>query len=254
MSSSSRKDKWAKYKYLYDSSAIRPYLPYTDLFSENSFRQFIKNYGAVIVKPRGGSRGRNVFQVKSKGHDLFQIHIEKKKVLLRGDEVYDYLRRRVGSDGSYIVQERISRAKIRGRPFDLRVIIQRWSGSTQWMVTARIAKLAGKGYIVSNITRSNGRLMRLSKAIRRSTISHRSEENIKKDINAIALLCAEKLRWYFPDHRIFGLDMALDRNGRVWIIEANLYPSMSHFVKLPDQSLYRRIMAVKKNRRLSGYF
>lgn len=255
MSLSSRKDKWAKYKYLYGSSALRPYLPDTDLFSESTFWSFIKQYGAIIVKPRSGSRGRNVYQVKRKGHNLFEVRLENKRIYLKGGEIYGYLRSRVGSDGSYIIQERISRAKIGFRPFDLRVIVQRWSRSSRWIVTARIAKLAGKGYIVSNITRSHGRLLRVSKAIRRSTIiGQRSTERIKNEINTVAVICAERLGGFFPDHRIFGLDMGLDRNGRVWIIEANLYPAMSHFVKLRDQSPYRRIMAMKQDRQLSGYF
>jgi len=40
--------------------------------------------------------------------------------------------------------------------------------------------------------------------------------------------------------------MGLDRNGRVWIIEANFKPMKRLFLKLKDKSMYRKIVAYSK--------
>jgi hypothetical protein len=144
-----------------------------------------------------------------------------------------------------MVQRRISRPTINGRPFDLRVIIQRRSGSNIWTVTAKVAKVAGKGYIVSNNTRSKGVLLPVLTAFQRSTIKHLSPQALLSNIDRIALLSTQRLATYFTDHRIYGLDIGLDENGSVWIIEANLYPSLSHFLKLEDKTMYHRITAYK---------
>jgi D-alanine-D-alanine ligase-like ATP-grasp enzyme len=68
------------------------------------------------------------------------------------------------------------------------------------------------------------------------------------EISRVALLTAQKLSGskYYKNQLIYGFDMGLDRNGRVWVIEANLKPMLSHFRKLADKSMYRRILEYKK--------
>jgi D-alanine-D-alanine ligase-like ATP-grasp enzyme len=147
---------------------------------------------------------------------------------------------------SYIVQRKISRPTINGRPFDMRVIVQRRRNSDLWEVTAKVAKVAGKGYIVSNISRSKGTVMPFEIAIQKSTIKNLSTKTLQSEIDRVAILIASRLAAFFEDHRIYGVDIALDKNGHVWIIEANLFPIMSHFLKLKDKTMYRRIMEYKE--------
>jgi glutathione synthase/RimK-type ligase-like ATP-grasp enzyme len=246
MSTSVAKNKWIKYLYLKSSSRLVPYLPETKKMKEESFGMLMAKYGKIIVKPIGGSRGRGVIQVKGLGNNEFQIHIEKRKKKLQGTEnTYNYIKKLIGS-GSYIVQRRISRAKINGRPFDMRVIVQRTRYSAKWKVTGKVAKVAGRGYIVSNITRSKGTLLLVKTAIRRcSSLRRLSQKTLQSKLDRIALLSARKLSTLFRYHRIYGLDLGLDKKGHVWIIEANLFPSRSHFRKLKDKTMYRRITAYK---------
>ncbi|WP_054971968.1 YheC/YheD family protein [Paenibacillus sp. A3] len=84
-------------------------------------------------------------------------------------------------------------------------------------------------------------------AIQKSTIRHLSPQSLQSKIDRISLMSARRLRALFPEHRIYGLDVGLDLKGHPWIIEANLFPSMSHFLKLKDRTMYRRIMAYKKS-------
>jgi len=145
-----------------------------------------------------------------------------------------------------MVQQRITRPTINKRPFDMRVIVQRKKNSSQWAVTAKVIKVAGKGYIVSNNTRSHGQLLRFKQGIKRSSIGHLPIAELESQIDEVSLLSAEKLKPLFPEHRIYGLDIAIDRQGHVSIIEANLYPAMSHFLKMKDEVMYRRILSYKR--------
>ena len=56
-----------------------------------------------------------------------------------------------------------------GRPFDLRVMVQRHPNA-HWQVTGMLAKVAGKGFIVTNIRRSGGKVVTVENAIRHSEL------------------------------------------------------------------------------------
>jgi hypothetical protein len=247
MSNSMTRNKWFKYWFLKKSEQLASYVPETRIMTKNDFWDLMAKYRHVIVKPIGGSRGQGVIQVSSIGNDQYALHFENIRFMIQGKEnTYMYLKRKIGSI-RYMVQRRISRPTINGRPFDLRVIIQRRRYSNLWIVTAKVAKVAGKGYIVSNNTRSRGALLPVLTAFQRSTIKHLSPEILLSNIERIALLSTQRLATYFKGHRIYGLDIGLDQKGSVWIIEANLYPSTSHFWKLKDKTMYHRIMAYKRD-------
>lgn len=240
------KNKWSKYKYMKGSVSLVPHLPVIEQFTQFTFENLIIRYKQVVLKPIFGSRGRGVIQVSDLGNGQYEIHLENRKITLQGrDAVYDYLKNIIGTN-EYMVQQLVPRATINGRPFDMRVIVQRKRNSRNWKVTAKIAKVAGKGYIVSNITRSKGKLMMVPAALRKSTLRKKSIIKMQSEIDIVALLSARRLSDLFPSHRIYGLDIALDQNGHVWIIEANLYPAMSHFLKLKDKGMYHKIMAYKR--------
>lgn len=51
------------------------------------------------------------------------------------------------------------------------------------------------------------------------------------EMDAVALRAAKHLRRYYPGVRTIGLDIRVDKNGKVWIIEANFAPMTSLFLK-----------------------
>jgi hypothetical protein len=243
---SAAKNKWLKYQFLKYSAQLSPYVPETRIMTSPDFWDLIAKYGHVIVKPVWGSRGRGVIQVSSIGNDKYALHYENIRITLRGKKsTYQFLKRKIGSI-SYMIQQRVTRPTINGRPFDMRVITQRRRNSAIWTVTGLVVKVAGKGYIVSNNSRSKGDLLTLPAAIRRSSIKHLSPQTLQSRIHRVALLSTRRLSTFFVGHRIYGYDMGLDLEGHPWIIEANLFPSMSHFRKLKDQTMCRRITAYKK--------
>ncbi|MFM9278447.1 YheC/YheD family protein [Paenibacillus sp. p-8] len=240
------KNKWVKYVFMKKSTALSPYLPETRMMSWQSLWGLLEKHRHVMVKPVWGSRGRGVIQVSNLGHGRYAIHYESMKTVIQGREnTYRYIKSKTGS-AQYMVQQRIDRPTIHKQPFDLRVIVQRKKNSSRWTVTGKVIKVAGKGYIVSNNTRSSGKLLKFNPGIKSSTISNLPAAALEAEIDKVSLLSVRRLEALFPEHRIYGLDVAADRQGRVSIIEANLYPAMSHFRKLKDEKTYRRILSYKR--------
>lgn len=239
--------KWMQYKFLRQYEKINRYLPETRKFSKSAFHDLLEKYGDIVVKPNDGRRGRGVYRVSRLNTSEYEIHHEDSKKTVDGKKAaYKYAKREVGSD-KYIVQRRISLATVKNRPMDVRIIVQRKSGSDKWRVTGKAVKVAGEGYIVTNIARSGGTILPVKKALRKSSLKNRSRSSLMARIKKVAIRSAKKLDKLYPHHRIYGFDMGLDKNGRVWIIEVNRFPMMSHFRDLGDKDMYERIKRYKRS-------
>jgi len=226
---------------------MKKYLPKTLLMEKDTFVNLIDQYGDVIIKPDDGRRGRGVYRIFAIDTNKYEIHHEDRKITVEGKEqTYEYLRDKIGSQ-KYLVQRRISLATVQSRPMDVRVIVQRKKYRDTWKMTAIAVKVAGKGYIVTNIERSNGTILPFKDAIRKSSLKDYSSGRLMSDIERICVRSSERLSQLYPHHRIFGFDIGLDHKGDAWIIEVNRFPMMSHFRKLEDKAMYDRIMKYKES-------
>lgn len=231
--------KWKKHQLLDRDERIREHLPQTSLFTPDTLWQYLEQYAAVMLKPTGGGGGAGVIQVSQQEDDQFRIHAGNQKRVVVGRKATLAYLRSLFRPKPYLLQPRIPLGRINGRPFDLRVMLQRRKGMP-WKVTGWLAKVAGPGYVVTNIARSHGRVLPLRTAIEQSTIKRPALE-ILPDVRQVALMTAQRLGSVYPSLRIIGLDMGIDEDGKPWIIEANFRPALSLFRKLPDSTSYKRI-------------
>lgn len=236
--------KWSKYKVLKKSNGLVPHLPETSWMKESSFWRLLNKYGELILKPAASSGGHGVLLVTSLGKLKYEVQDGSRKKRIHGKtNLLAYVKKRTTT--SYIVQRRISLASVNRCPYDLRVMVQRRPKSS-WQVTGKLAKVAGKGFIITNMRRSNGRILPVQTAINRSVLKRISTRNLLSTIDRVALSTAEQLKRYYPSIRTIGIDMGLDVKGKVWIIEANFAPMNALFLKLKDKTMYRKIMSYSR--------
>jgi hypothetical protein len=222
------------------SSTFVPHLPETKRFTREAFRSLLGRYGHVIVKPVGGWGGDGVISVSTGADGRTEARFGKaRKTFDDANGAYAYAHGILQGRKS-IVQQRISLATVNGKPFDLRVMVQRKRRGA-WVVTGKLAKVAGAGYLITNVRRSGGKVVTFAEAFRQSNIVGASAAETERRIDALALAAAEHLQHYYPI-RVCGLDVGLDDRGGIWIIEANFTPYLGLFRKLKDRSIYRRMM------------
>lgn len=232
--------KLTKHKFFSKSDGLLPSLPGTQKMNKRSFISFIKRYKHIIVKPSKGLGGAGVIQITTVRENTYQVHYGQHKKKIKGlIPTYSFVQSKV--KGVYVVQQKIQLAKINGRPFDLRVMVQRRKKS-DWVITGVLAKIAGSGFFITNIVRSKGKALPLQTAIRQSNIHNHSYRQINNDIKRIALQTVDCLQKHYAI-RTVGIDMGVDTQGKVWIIEANLSPDKTYFLRLKDKSMYRRMMS-----------
>ncbi|MFY0542654.1 YheC/YheD family protein [Brevibacillus sp. H7] len=241
------KTKYTKYAVLRREPSLHPALPETLPLALANMSRLLGKYSKVVAKPSTGSRGAGVIMVSSQGHNRYSVHYGRVRHTCKGlNRTYTHVRSKVKR--SYIVQRGISLATVNGRPFDIRVMVQRRIGGN-WVITGMLAKVAGPGYIVTNIGRSKGKVLPLRTAIRLSSACRLSQAAIIRRIRSVALRAARRLATYYTSQRVFGLDMGIDSSGRVWIIEANLTPDITLFLKMRDKRIYRTILAYRRQNR-----
>lgn len=237
--------KWTKYEIMKEEQDLSSYLPETQLFTKESLWEFLDKYNRIVFKPCMGCQGNGVIQISSLEKDQYEIHEEIKKIKFNNrDEIYDYLMKKQRAKRYYILQQKIDLAVIDGNPFDLRVMVQRKKDLPEWRVTGQIARVAAKGFFITNAA---NKLLSVEEAIELSLLNQRPLNDKLSEINKVALATAVHLEKYYPGCRVIGLDMGIDSKEKVWIIEANLDPRIGFFKYLKDKSMYNTIVEYFRN-------
>lgn len=222
---------------------LQHYLPPTTPFTPAALWEYAEHYQSVILKPSGGGGGAGIIKLTSVGEEQYLVHAGPTKRVVQGKEETVAYIRSLFRPKTYLLQPHLSLGRINGRPFDIRVMVQRQKSTEPWIITGWLAKLAGPGYVVTNVARSRGKVLPLRKAIAESKIA--CSPHLLQEIRQVSFALARRLGKAYPNLREIGLDLGLDQQGKIWFIEANFRPAISLFQKLPDKSFYRRIKALR---------
>lgn len=255
-------EKWEVYQAFKRSGLADELLPETDLFSRRTLQLFCQKYNEVFLKPRNGSKGKGIIKIKQgpdgRGFSYSRAESAKhdKSRYCGGlESLYRELKAYGVSDNRYLVQRGIDLAKYQGRVFDIRSQVQK-DGSGQWVFTGAGARVAAKNSFVTHIP-NGGHLADLQEVL---------AEAFDPDPNTIRAFI-DKLNettvaaGQILDHHlginlaILSLDVAIDHDGRMWILEINSKPASvdeddiryRHFDYLMD---YARYIGYKKHMRI----
>jgi len=191
-------------------------LPDTALFSEGALKRMMDQYGDVFVKPRSGSVGIGIANAKRRPDGSWRVRMPsgRKALALSGPKARAALAR-LARGKSYLVQSGIPLARWRGRPFDIRVSVQR-DGTGEWQVTGMVGKVARKGSHVTNVARG-GTVERCSVLLRQFPDAGAVSEAVRQT----SLRIVQELGRRLPQLADVGLDMGVDRDGKPYFIEMN---------------------------------
>lgn len=233
--------KWKQYLQLKADPSLAPHLPETHVLSWETFKRMMDKHPVVFIKPNGGSQGRGIVIVER--HSGKYV-IQKDSSRISSSYINDCWRQvqKRLTGGNYIIQRGVAIAHVYGRPFDVRVMIQR-DGHGKLRYTGMLAKVAGTGFRVTNVGRSHGRVIPIEEALAHSLGANQTSIS---QIKQTAVKLSERIvrTWgKNPRRGEYGMDLAIDKNGRVWIIEANIHPALHLFRGLKDKTYYNRIYA-----------
>ncbi|WP_066370786.1 YheC/YheD family endospore coat-associated protein [Neobacillus fumarioli] len=218
------------YERLQQEGSVEHYLPETHPFTSFSLIEtMLSKYGHIFMKPKNGSLGLGVHQIiydKYEG-DYYCRYQDKSGVnRLRKFTTLEKLIHTVFGHQSLermIIQQGIHLLRESTRPVDFRVHTNK-DEFGNWRVTALAAKIAGNGSVTTH-KRNGGDIKTIHEIFPKETADLYTDK-----LSEAALLLSEVL-----DKNIegiigeIGFDLGIDRNGAVWLFEANSKPGRSIF-------------------------
>jgi glutathione synthase/RimK-type ligase-like ATP-grasp enzyme len=230
--------KYEFYDFIKRSSELKAYLPPTEYTIDfEQVRTFINIHNKVILKPIHLSRGRGICVIE-KINSLYKVIDFRTKhpvvYELYNDELLkNFLDVFADLFNKYLIQKYIPLAQICNSPFDVRIVMQK-RPDMRWGCTGIECRVSNNGYL-TNISRG-GYALPLNEALKQAFTS--DYELLPAQIEELCQkFChhAEASGEHFGE---FGLDIAIDTAKKLWLIEANVFPSFKGFKKMaPDTYL-----------------
>jgi len=241
-------DKWELHQALAGHPAASRYLPVTRRYtSSRDVTELLGAYSRVFLKPTGGSLGKGIIRITRMPGAGYEYRIslgsgDRRAVLRNLGAVLRRVRATVGRR-RYIVQQGLHLARLGGSTFDIRLLMQK-DPHGQWAVSSRVARLAAPDRLATNVA-LGGRAVGSTRVIRAALGSLApSSQQVSEAGRVLAAALEERLGHELVE---VGIDLGLDRRGRIWLIEANSRPA--RYWAWPPQPLIQRSV-----RGLLGFF
>lgn len=217
--------KMRMHRLMHADPLLRKHLPVTRRVQGSGVvAQLVAGHGGVYLKPQNGAQGKGIIRLRRGKKGVTYTLTTRDYAQVRGRAAsvvgaLSSLRGRV-SLSNYLVQPELDLLRLNGRICDVRVLVQK-DVDGAWHVTGVAVRAGAAGRVISNL-HGGGRSLRLERLLKSALGA--DEERIremKEQIENLAIRIAQVLQRSTPCLGELGIDLGVDRQGRIWIIEAN---------------------------------
>ncbi|SFF98612.1 YheC/D like ATP-grasp [Planifilum fulgidum] len=218
-------DKRQVHETLMRDPRMQNMLPETHPYHPHRIRPMLNRHGILYLKPTNGSLGSGIIRLIKTGRYIVCQYATANgtttRVYRKVDTAITHLNRRV-KGSSYLIQQGLHLVTSRGRPVDFRVLVQK-NLHGNWAITSVVGRIANDQHIVSNLAR--GGTVRKASDVLAELDPHQSKPSISK-IRSTALEVANTFEELVDGHYAeLGIDLAVDKSGKIWLLEINSKPS-----------------------------
>lgn len=245
-------DKWHTHTILCSNRQTKGFLPETQCLDDfKVISDMLTQRQTVYLKPTANSLGNEMVKIEKRNQDRYYfIHQtlnnqRREGVVSSFNDLLAQLPAAIRSSCEYLVQEAITLAEYEGRPFDLRLLVQK-NRRGQWQKTGLAARIAGSDSITTHVFYGGTRYAAWE-AIRRAAKSHgfspkKVENQIKKLVSIFPKTIEKAVGQSFGE---LEMDLGIDQMGKVWFFEANSKPFRFDEKLIRAKSLIRLIHYTK---------
>ncbi|MFS0838669.1 YheC/YheD family protein [Paenibacillus sp. 1P03SA] len=236
--------KWKKTQWLLKDAYFRKYVPHTLPFNQKNLSAMLDDYSTVFFKPTIGSGGKNIIRIrKTAAGCLSQMNAAQTSYTSTA-HLYRDLNRFAGSK-SYLLQKGIRLAKSNGKPFDIRVMVQK-TRQGDWVSTALFTKIGKPGKVATNYNQG-GTVKTFSHTMSGTDFSTTFTRQLESKLKKLGVAVGKNFDRHHKGFQELGLDVALDSKGKVWILEVNTRPQIYPLKAFKNKQLYYKILSYGKH-------
>ncbi|MHA7965741.1 YheC/YheD family protein [Paenibacillus sp. CAU 1782] len=229
-------------RYMGGDSKVRSLVPHTLSFSRENLFSMIEKYPVLYIKPDIGSLGIGIFRLKrgsSGGYRLKEIagKTQKSRRFKQLSGAYEAIES--ARKGRLIIQQGIPLAKVGGRAYDIRAMVQRKPGGP-WVCTGFMVKIGGPGKIVTNYYQG-GKITTLRSLHDQLGLTTEAGASRKAKLTSMALDIARCLSKRRSGMSEMGIDFAYDSGGKLWVLEVNSNHPQFHPIRSIDPDAYQKM-------------
>lgn len=251
-------DKSEVFEALRGNPSLHRYLPEShSLRSVATLRAMCSRYHTVFLKPVRGSLGKGIIRITRTDSGTYYATYTTSTGSTR-QHFPSLIKLFASISGKmktvrYQIQQGLQLIEASKRPIDFRALVQK-NASGSWTVTSIVARTAGAQHFVSNLARG-GTLSTVKEAVAKSNMAAASKEGASTRLQKASIEIAKGIEASIPAHfGELGIDLALDVNGRVWLLEVNSKPSKNDNTPLKETKIRPSVrLMVQYARYLSGF-
>lgn len=237
-------DKYELFRWFKRDNTLNAFLPATEPWgSKSTLTHFLYRFDTLYLKPSQGKAGKGIMQIKKQADDYLLTFVTGKGHELERyrTRFADHLYEKVGrltKGKPYVVQQGVHLTRYKGRPFDLRLLVQK-DGTGRWGVTGLGIRVAGAQGITTHVPRggSIGKPGDIFPRVFGSQAKHMYNRALE-----LAVLTAKGIE---RQSRLtlgeISIDLGIDQNRHLWLFEANAKPMKFDEPLIRKRSLERTL-------------
>ncbi|MFD1175326.1 YheC/YheD family protein [Paenibacillus puldeungensis] len=235
--------KMKKYEEMLQNPVLRPHLPETHWMTNSRTLRMLKTHSSLFIKPNHGSGGNGIIRVRRLRRG-YEVQCGSSRKTAGPASVLKAIHSYRKSKHRYLVQKGLQLEKYHGVIFDIRVYLQK--PKNDWMIAGMAARVAAPHKFVTNYHKGGH-----AEPLRRVLLSLFQNNQAKvnayyQKIEKLSINIAKTVNHWHSIHEL-GVDLAIGKDGHIWIIEANSHPGHMLFTQLSDRTMIRTIMANKRS-------
>ncbi|KIL42381.1 hypothetical protein SD70_00075 [Gordoniibacillus kamchatkensis] len=222
-------DKTEVFDALLREEPVRAVLPESYLLKNyQMLKSMTSRHGTLFLKPITGSLGKGIIRLRREPGGAYTCQYAglsgtRKQTFDNLPAVFKSLAGKLRAQ-RYQIQQGLQLIQVGERPVDFRALVQR-DETGKWAITSIVGRIAGEQHFVSNLARG-GTLSTVATALAKSNLNPSLRAATLAKLRHCALDIAKGIEAQIDAHFAeLGIDLAVDVNGKVWLIEVNSKPS-----------------------------
>lgn len=242
------RNKWTVHRTLGKVAAFDAHLPATRFYeSPEDVHAMLRKHSLVYVKPINGTGGRGILRVERmkdgtyavQGRDHSRRIVTPRRVTK--EQLAGVLRSWDKHGDRYIAQQGLHIHLPSGRVHDYRMLVQK-NGEGEWTVTGCAGRVGPPRSITSNL-HGGGKAVPMATLLREWIGSEERIGQIRRTAETLGIGVARHLERTYGALCELALDLAIDRQGRVWLLEVNPKPAREVFIQAGERDVYRTALS-----------